>query len=57
MSPCHPICPICATHTVPRIAETISTTLCKAVCFVEENGYGLALEGSVKATLGGAIDE
>ena len=57
MSPCHPICPICATHTVPRIAETISTTLCKAVCFVEENGYGLAFERGVEATLGRAIDE
>lgn len=41
----------------PRIAEAISTTLCKAVCFVEESGYGLAFEGGVKATLGRAIDE
>lgn len=41
----------------PRIAEAISTTLCKAVCFVEENGYGLAFERGVEATLGRAIDE
>lgn len=41
----------------PRIAEAISTTLFKAVCFVEESGYGLAFEGGLKATLGRAIDE
>lgn len=41
----------------PRIAEAISTTLCKAVCFVEENGYGLAFERGVEAAQGRAIDE
>ena len=57
MSPCHPTYPVCATHTVHPSTETVSTTLFKAVCFVEESGYGLAFEGGVKATLGGAIDE
>lgn len=57
LSPCHPTYPVCATHTVHPSTETVSTTLFKAVCFVEESGYGLAFEGGLKATLGGAIDE
>lgn len=57
MSPCHPTYPVCATHTVHPSTETVSTTLFKAVCFVEESGYGLAFEGGLKATLGRAIDE
>lgn len=57
MSPCHPNHPICATHTVPLIAETVSTTPSKAVCFIEENRCGLAFERGVEATLGRAIDE
>lgn len=57
MSPCHPNHPICAIHTVPLIAETVSATLFKAVCFIEESGYGLAFERGVEAAQGRAIDE